>query len=92
MSRAGAVFCLLVLAAAARAQGPRDDSVGLRYVTLRLAIHGANSWIRDCNFVLNEPEALNDLVINGPGCGGVPVADPGWGALHARYRGSAGRR
>jgi len=187
MSRASAVLCLLLAGSAARAQAPRDYSVGLwgddartvtcvtgaagdvvpvegwawspgeqglRYVTLRLAIpadvepvgrpvfhplvtdvvitpyvdgtvewnmlltdcppgwvrvftqdyrlldtapsvlaiHGANSWIRDCTFALNEPEVLNDLGINDPGCGSVPAAPVAWGALHAGYRGPAAGR
>lgn len=57
-----------------------------------LAIHGANSWIRDCTFTLNEPEVLNELAVNEPGCGFVPDAGLAWGALHARYRAPAGGR
>jgi len=50
-----------------------------------VVIRGADSWIRDCAFVLHRPDVIGGLALNEPGCASV-VAGPGsWSALKSRY-------
>lgn len=52
----------------------------------RIGIRGIHSMMRDCDFVLNDLEVLNELTVNDPGCGTVPAGLTAWGRLKAGYR------
>ncbi len=51
-----------------------------------IEIQAAHSMIRDCTFVLNDVEVLNQLVLNDPACATVPAATTAWGAVKSLYR------
>lgn len=52
----------------------------------RFGIRAEYSMIRDCAFVLNEVDVVNELTVNDPRCGRVPASGPTWGSLKRRYR------
>lgn len=52
----------------------------------RFGIRAEHSMIRDCAFVLNEVEVLNELSVNDPRCGLAPADGRTWGVLKRRYR------
>lgn len=58
-----------------------QDCVLLDGEESRIGILGAHSMVRDCDFVLNDLEVLNELVVNDPGCATVPVAATAWGEV-----------
>lgn len=51
-----------------------------------IGILGDRSLARDCTFVLNGVDVVNELSVNDPGCPAVPVATTSWGGLKGSYR------
>jgi hypothetical protein len=52
----------------------------------RFGIRAEHSMIRDCEFVLNAVDVVNELTVNDPRCGLVPAAGRTWGSLKQRFR------
>lgn len=52
----------------------------------RIEIHGVDSMVRDCTFVLNDVTVLNELTVNDPGCPPVSTANMIWSSLKSMYR------
>ena len=51
----------------------------------KIGINGADSWIRDCDFVLHRVDVTNELAINDPDCAGVSLVGPSWGMIKTRF-------
>ena len=51
-----------------------------------IGINGADSWIRDCDFVLHRVDVIHELSINEPRCAPVASTGPSWGMIKARHR------
>ncbi len=64
----------------------RQECVILDASRSEVGIAGDHSMIRDCDFVLNDLEVLNDLAVNDPGCVFVPVDAAAWGAVKSIFR------
>ena len=52
----------------------------------RIQILGDRSMVRDCTFILNGVDVVNELLINDPDCPNVPSATSTWGRLKSLYR------
>ncbi len=57
-----------------------DDEMSL------IRVVGNHSLVRDCTFVLNDVNVLNQLSINDPDCQNVAAIPTGWGGVKCRYR------
>lgn len=55
----------------------------LRTDACTVAVHGGDSWIRDCGFTLHRVDVTSELAVNEPGCGSVAAGRRSWGSLKA---------
>ncbi len=51
----------------------------------RIEILSANSMLRDCTFILNDLNVLNELVVNDPDCPTVPTTATTWSDVKSLY-------
>ena len=50
-----------------------------------IGIRTDGSWVRDCDFVLNEVDIVSQLSVNGPDCEVVATDESGWSTIKSRY-------
>jgi len=63
-----------------------QECVILDEVPSRIGIRANRCWMRDCDFVLNEPGLLGEIAVNDPECDGVPAAGSTWGGVKGLFR------
>lgn len=63
-----------------------QECVLLDDLSSRIQILGDRSMVRDCTFVLNDVDVVNELLLNDPDCPNVPSATSIWGHLKSGYR------